>query len=227
MKSIDKKTLILIGVLLAIAVVVIAVSQARLDKSGGGKFGSLDAQTTTVVETQESTGTSAKSETVTEAPLQETTETTTEHGSDADTDKTTAPTVKHTVYNSYSLENSTLAINDDNTYELSSSNTDARFTGNIRNVSCGKDVPVKNSKLKKLGVDVKSIDENNLFYVQLEYDKHEFVKDGQTYVCYFNKNAHLKKTSFNVLVYYDETGTPTVYDLNGDITNTDFNNFYF
>lgn len=223
MKSIDKKTIILISVLLTIATLVIVISQTAMDKTGGNKFGVVEVQTTTVItetSTVETTAptTSAEPESTLQ---QDITETIT-----AETVEETKSSPKYTVYNTYSLENATLVISDDNKYVLSSDS--ASFSGNIRNVSSGDDTPIKNRKLKKLGLNPKTIDKNNLFYVQLEYDKHEFVKDGQTYVSYFNTNVnHEKKTSFNILIYYDENGASTVYDLNGDIVGTDFNNFYF
>ncbi len=223
MKSIDKKTIILISVLLTIATLVIVISQTAMDKTGGNKFGVVEVQTTTVItetSTVETTAptTSAEPESTLQ---QDITETIT-----AETVEETKSSPKYTVYNTYSLENATLVISDDNKYVLS--NDSASFSGNIRNVSSGDDTPIKNRKLKKLGLNPKTIDKNNLFYVQLEYDKHEFVKDGQTYVSYFNTNVnHAKKTSFNILIYYDENGASTVYDLNGDIVGTDFNNFYF
>lgn len=245
MKSIDKKTIILISVLLAIATLVIVISQSFLDKNGGNKFGNIDAPTTKA--TEKTTETVSKDTTIPETT--KTVETETESSSSVDltepnestvendetntetsNETTTEPekeAVQYSIYNTYYFGNRELEISTSGKYVLSDRNTGANFTGGIRNVSNGDNVPIKNRKLKKLGLNPKTINKENLFYVQLEYDKHEFVKNEQSVVCYFNKNAQLKKDSFNVLIYYNEDGTTNVYDLNGDIVNTDFNNFYF
>lgn len=232
MKSIDKKTIILISVLLTIATLVIVISQTAMDKTGGNKFGTVEVKTTTIITeastteiTAPTTTTEPETPKIPETALQQDITETVPATEEREEPTNNSPV--YTVYNTYSFENATLVISNDNRYVLS--NDSASFSGNIRNVSNGDNVPIKNRKLKKLGLNPKTIDKNNLFYVQLEYDKHEFVKDGQTYVSYYNSNinAHAKKTSFNILIYDDENGTPIVYDLNGDITKTDFNNFYF
>ena len=59
MKNLDKKSIILLATLLAVAVIIIVFSQNILDKTGGNKFGSSytvsETTETTVVETSETT----------------------------------------------------------------------------------------------------------------------------------------------------------------------------
>jgi hypothetical protein len=208
MKNLDKKSIILLATLLAVAVIIIVFSQNILDKTGGNKFGS----SYTVSETTETTET-----TVVE---------TSEEPRELETYATTE-TIKPTVYGSFELDNAYLSISEDNKYLLTNKAGDAAFSGNIRDVKTGDDIPVSNRRLKKIGIDPKQVDKNRMIYVQLQYDKHEFVKDGQTVTCYFNSNIHAKKDSFNVIILYDDNNVPCVYDVNGDVSKLDFNNYYF
>lgn len=205
MKNLDKKSIILLATLLAVAVIIIVFSQNILDKTGGNKFGSSytasETTETTVVETSEE-------------PRELETYAATE-------------TIKPTVYGSFELDNAYLSISEDNKYLLTNKAGDAAFSGNIRDVKTGDDIPVSNRRLKKIGIDPKQVDKNRMIYVQLQYDKHEFVKDGQTVTCYFNSNIHAKKDSFNVIILYDDNNVPCVYDVNGDVSKLDFNNYYF
>lgn len=111
----------------------------------------------------------------------------------------TTETIKPTVYGSFELDNAYLSISEDNKYLLTNKAGDAAFSGNIRDVKTGDDIPVSNRRLKKIGIDSKQVDKNRMIYVQLQYDKHEFVKDGQTVTCYFNSNIHAKKTRLTLL----------------------------
>lgn len=208
MKNLDKKSIILLATLLAVAVIIIVFSQNILDKTGGNKFGS----SYTASETTETTET-----TVVE---------TSEEPRELETYATTE-TIKPTVYGSFELDNAYLSISEDNKYLLTNKAGDAAFSGNIRDVKTGDDIPVSNRRLKKIGIDSKQVDKNRMIYVQLQYDKHEFVKDGQTVTCYFNSNIHAKKDSFNVIILYDDNNVPCVYDVNGDVSKLDFNNYYF
>lgn len=205
MKNLDKKSIILLATLLAVAVIIIVFSQNILDKTGGNKFGSSytasETTETTVVETSEE-------------PRELETYAATE-------------AIKPTVYGSFELDNAYLSISEDNKYLLTNKAGDAAFSGNIRDVKTGDDIPVSNRRLKKIGIDPKQVDKSRMIYVQLQYDKHEFVKDGQTVTCYFNSNIHAKKDSFNVIILYDDNNVPCVYDVNGDVSKLDFNNYYF
>lgn len=208
MKNLDKKSIILLATLLAVAVIIIVFSQNILDKTGGNKFGS----SYTVSETTETT----------ETTVVETSEEPRELETYAATEA-----IKPTVYGSFELDNAYLSISEDNKYLLTNKVGDAAFSGNIRDVKTGDDIPVSNRRLKKIGIDPKQVDKNRMIYVQLQYDKHEFVKDGQTVTCYFNSNIHAKKDSFNVIILYDDNNVPCVYDVNGDVSKLDFNNYYF
>lgn len=208
MKNLDKKSIILLATLLAVAVIIIVFSQNILDKTGGNKFGS----SYTVSETTETT----------ETTVVETSEEPRELETYAATEA-----IKPTVYGSFELDNAYLSISEDNKYLLTNKAGDAAFSGNIRDVKTGDDIPVSNRRLKKIGIDPKQVDKNRMIYVQLQYDKHEFVKDGQTVTCYFNSNIHAKKDSFNVIILYDDNNVPCVYDVNGDVSKLDFNNYYF
>lgn len=208
MKNLDKKSIILLATLLAVAVIIIVFSQNILDKTGGNKFGS----SYTVSETTETT----------ETTVVETSEEPRELETYAATEA-----IKPTVYGSFELDNAYLSISEDNKYLLTNKAGDAAFSGNIRDVKTGEDIPVSNRRLKKIGIDPKQVDKNRMIYVQLQYDKHEFVKDGQTVTCYFNSNIHAKKDSFNVIILYDDNNVPCVYDVNGDVSKLDFNNYYF
>lgn len=208
MKNLDKKSIILLATLLAVAVIIIVFSQNILDKTGGNKFGSsytasetTETTETTVVETSEEPR-ELETYAVTEA-------------------------IEPTVYGAFELDNAYLSISEDNKYLLTNKAGDAAFSGNIRDVKTGDDIPVSNRRLKKIGIDPKQVDKNRMIYVQLQYDKHEFVKDGQTVTCYFNSNIHAKKDSFNVIILYDDNNVPCVYDVNGDVSKLDFNNYYF
>lgn len=205
MKNLDKKSIILLATLLAVAVIIIVFSQNILDKTGGNKFGSSytasETTETTVVETSEE-------------PKELETYAATE-------------AIKPTVYGSFELDKAYLSISEDNKYLLTNKAGDAAFSGNIREVKTGEDIPVSNRRLKKIGIDPKQVDKNRMIYVQLQYNKHEFVKDGQTVTCYFNSNIHAKKDSFNVIILYDDNNVPCVYDVNGDVSKLDFNNYYF
>lgn len=205
MKNLDKKSIILLATLLAVAVIIIVFSQNILDKTGGNKFGS----SYTVSETTETTAVETSEE-----PRELETYAATE-------------AIKPTVYGSFELDNAYLSISEDNKYLLTNKAGDAAFSGNIRDVKTGDDIPVSNRRLKKIGIDPKQVDKNRMIYVQLQYDKHEFVKDGQTVTCYFNSNIHAKKDSFNVIILYDDNNVPCVYDVNGDVSKLDFNNYYF
>lgn len=208
MKNLDKKSIILLATLLAVAVIIIVFSQNILDKTGGNKFGS----SYTVSETTETT----------ETTVVETSEEPRELETYAATEA-----IKPTVYGAFELDNAYLSISEDNKYLLTNKAGDAAFSGNIRDVKTGDDIPVSNRRLKKIGIDPKQVDKNRMIYVQLQYDKHEFVKDGQTVTCYFNSNIHAKKDSFNVIILYDDNNVPCVYDVNGDVSKLDFNNYYF
>lgn len=208
MKNLDKKSIILLATLLAVAVIIIVFSQNILDKTGGNKFGS----SYTVSETTETT----------ETTVVETSEEPRELETYAATEA-----IKPTVYGSFELDNAYLSISEDNKYLLTNKAGDAAFSGNIRDVKTGDDIPVSNRRLKKIGIDPKQVDKSRMIYVQLQYDKHEFVKDGQTVTCYFNSNIHAKKDSFNVIILYDDNNVPCVYDVNGDVSKLDFNNYYF
>lgn len=208
MKNLDKKSIILLATLLAVAVIIIVFSQNILDKTGGNKFGS----SYTVSETTETT----------ETTVVETSEEPRELETYAATEA-----IKPTVYGSFELDNAYLSISEDNKYLLTNKAGDAAFSGNIRDVKTGDDIPVSNRRLKKIGIDPKQVDKNRMIYVQLQYDKHEFVKDGQTVTCYFNSNIHAKKDSFNIIILYDDNNVPCVYDVNGDVSKLDFNNYYF
>lgn len=208
MKNLDKKSIILLATLLAVAVIIIVFSQNILDKTGGNKFGS----SYTASETTETT----------ETTVVETSEEPRELETYAATE-----TIKPTVYGAFELDNAYLSISEDNKYLLTNKAGDAAFSGNIRDVKTGDDIPVSNRRLKKIGIDPKQVDKNRMIYVQLQYDKHEFVKDGQTVTCYFNSNIHAKKDSFNVIILYDDNNVPCVYDVNGDVSKLDFNNYYF
>lgn len=242
-KKLDKKSIVLLSVLLVIAVVVIVVSQTLFDKSGGNKFGENSYSVTSITETTSSviTETTAAPETTTETTVATTeeiassdaveTETYTSEADTTEEDITKSLTVQQpssvSVYGSFELDNALLTITDDDKYRLSNKAGDATFSGNIRNVKSGDELPISNRKLKKLGLNPKQVNKEKMFYVQLQYDKHEFVKDGQTITCYYNSNIHAKKDSFNILIYYNEDNIPCVYDLNGDISNIDFTNYYF
>lgn len=237
MKNLDKKSIILLATLLAVAVIIIVFSQNILDKTGGNKFGSSytvsETTETTVVETSETTTVETTKESP-EEPSPETTavETTVVETSEEPREletETYAATeaIKPTVYGSFELDNAYLSISEDNKYLLTNKAGDAAFSGNIRDVKTGDDIPVSNRRLKKIGIDPKQVDKNRMIYVQLQYDKHEFVKDGQTVTCYFNSNIHAKKDSFNVIILYDDNNVPCVYDVNGDVSKLDFNNYYF
>lgn len=208
MKNLDKKSIILLATLLAVAVIIIVFSQNILDKTGGNKFGS----SYTVSETTETT----------ETTVVETSEEPRELETYAATEA-----IEPTVYGAFELGNAYLSISEDNKYLLTNKAGDAAFSGNIRDVKTGDDIPVSNRRLKKIGIDPKQVDKNRMIYVQLQYDKHEFVKDGQTVTCYFNSNIHAKKDSFNVIILYDDNNVPCVYDVNGDVSKLDFNNYYF
>lgn len=208
MKNLDKKSIILLATLLAVAVIIIVFSQNILDKTGGNKFGS----SYTASETTETT----------ETTVVETSEEPRELETYAATEA-----IKPTVYGAFELDNAYLSISEDNKYLLTNKAGDAAFSGNIRDVKTGDDIPVSNRRLKKIGIDPKQVDKNRMIYVQLQYDKHEFVKDGQTVTCYFNSNIHAKKDSFNVIILYDDNNVPCVYDVNGDVSKLDFNNYYF
>ena len=237
MKNLDKKSIILLATLLAVAVIIIVFSQNILDKTGGNKFGSSytvsETTETTVVETSETTTV----ETTKESPEEPSPETTAVETTVVDTSEepreleteTYAATeaIEPTVYGAFELDNAYLSISEDNKYLLTNKAGDAAFSGNIRDVKTGDDIPVSNRRLKKIGIDPKQVDKNRMIYVQLQYDKHEFVKDGQTVTCYFNSNIHAKKDSFNVIILYDDNNVPCVYDVNGDVSKLDFNNYYF
>lgn len=221
MKNLDKKSIILLATLLAVAVIIIVFSQNILDKTGGNKFGSsytvsetTETTETTVVETSETTAVETTVVETSEEPRELETYAATE-------------AIKPTVYGSFELDNAYLSISEDNKYLLTNKAGDAAFSGNIRDVKTGDDIPVSNRRLKKIGIDPKQVDKNRMIYVQLQYDKHEFVKDGQTVTCYFNSNIHAKKDSFNVIILYDDNNVPCVYDVNGDVSKLDFNNYYF
>lgn len=237
MKNLDKKSIILLATLLAVAVIIIVFSQNILDKTGGNKFGSSytvsETTETTVVETSETTTVETTKESP-EEPSPETTavETTVVETSEEPREletETYAATeaIEPTVYGAFELDNAYLSISEDNKYLLTNKAGDAAFSGNIRDVKTGDDIPVSNRRLKKIGIDPKQVDKNRMIYVQLQYDKHEFVKDGQTVTCYFNSNIHAKKDSFNVIILYDDNNVPCVYDVNGDVSKLDFNNYYF
>ena len=152
MKSIDKKTIILISVLLAIATLVIVISQSFLDKNGGNKFGNIDAPTTKA--TEKTTETVSKDTTIPETT--KTVETETESSSSVDltepnestvendetntetsNETTTEPekeAVQYSIYNTYYFGNRELEISTSGKYVLSDRNTGANFTGGIRNV---------------------------------------------------------------------------------------------
>ena len=208
MKNLDKKSIILLATLLVVAVIIIVFSQNILDKTGGNKFGS----SYTASETTETT----------ETTVVETSEEPRELETYAATEA-----IEPTVYGAFELDNAYLSISEDNKYLLTNKAGDAAFSGNIRDVKTGDDIPVSNRRLKKIGIDPKQVDKNRMIYVQLQYDKHEFVKDGQTVTCYFNSNIHAKKDSFNVIILYDDNNVPCVYDVNGDVSKLDFNNYYF
>lgn len=208
MKNLDKKSIILLATLLAVAVIIIVFSQNILDKTGGNKFGS----SYTISETTETT----------ETTVVETSEEPRELETYAATEA-----IEPTVYGAFELDNAYLSISEDNKYLLTNKAGDAAFSGNIRDVKTGDDIPVSTRRLKKIGIDPKQVDKNRMIYVQLQYDKHEFVKDGQTVTCYFNSNIHAKKDSFNVIILYDDNNVPCVYDVNGDVSKLDFNNYYF
>lgn len=237
MKNLDKKSIILLATLLAVAVIIIVFSQNILDKTGGNKFGSSytvsETTETTVVETSETTTVETTKESP-EEPSPETTavETTVVETSEEPREletETYAATeaIEPTVYGAFELDNAYLSISEDNKYLLTNKAGDAAFSGNIRDVKTGDDIPVSNRRLKKIGIDPKQVDKNRMIYVQLQYDKHEFVKDGQTVTCYFNSNIHAKKDSFSVIILYDDNNVPCVYDVNGDVSKLDFNNYYF
>lgn len=232
MKTLDKKSIILLATLLAVAVVIIVISQNIFDKTGGNKFGSsYTTSETAVVETSETTTAEVTGE-YTEEPSLGTTEAETETSETSEEPRefetyATTEAIKPTVYGAFELDNAYLSISEDNKYLLTNKAGDAAFSGNIRDVKTGDDIPVSNRRLKKIGIDPKQVDKNRMIYVQLQYDKHEFVKDGQTVTCYFNSNIHAKKDSFNVIIFYDENNVPCVYDVNGDISRLDFNNYYF
>ena len=229
MKNLDKKSIILLATLLAVAVIIIVFSQNILDKTGGNKFGS----SYTVSETTETTETTVEAtEGIPKEPSSEATaaETTVVETSEEPRElETYAATeaIEPTVYGAFELDNAYLSISEDNKYLLTNKAGDAAFSGNIRDVKTGDDIPVSNRRLKKIGIDPKQVDKNRMIYVQLQYDKHEFVKDGQTVTCYFNSNIHAKKDSFNVIILYDDNNVPCVYDVNGDVSKLDFNNYYF
>lgn len=232
MKTLDKKSIILLATLLAVAVVIIVISQNIFDKTGGNKFGSsYTTSETAVVEISETTTAEVTGE-YTEEPSLGTTEAETETSETSEEQRgfetyATTEAIKPTVYGAFELDNAYLSISEDNKYLLTNKAGDAAFSGNIRDVKTGDDIPVSNRRLKKIGIDPKQVDKNRMIYVQLQYDKHEFVKDGQTVTCYFNSNIHAKKDSFNVIIFYDENNVPCVYDVNGDISRLDFNNYYF
>lgn len=238
MKTLDKKSIILLATLLAVAVVIIVISQNIFDKTGGNKFGSsyttsetAETTETTVVETSET----STVETTKEFPEEPSSEATAAETKITETSEeprefetyATTEAIKPTVYGAFELDNAYLSISEDNKYLLTNKAGDATFSGSIRNVKSGDELPISNRKLKKLGLNPKQVNKEKMFYVQLQYDKHEFVKDGQTITCYYNSNIHAKKDSFNVLIYYNEDNIPCVYDLNGDISNIDFTNYYF
>lgn len=207
MKNLDKKSIILLATLLAVAVIIIVFSQNILDKTGGNKFGSSytasETTETTVVETSETTTV----ETTEESPEEPSSEATTAETTVVETSEepreletyAATETIKPTVYGSFELDNAYLSISEDNKYLLTNKAGDAAFSGNIRDVKTGDDIPVSNRRLKKIGIDPKQVDKNRMIYVQLQYDKHEFVKDGQTVTCYFNSNIHAKKTRLTLL----------------------------
>ncbi len=232
MKTLDKKSIILLATLLAVAVVIIVISQNIFDKTGGNKFGfSYTTSETAVVETSETT-TAEVTGKYTEEPSLGTMEAETETSETSEEQRefetyATTEAIKPTVYGAFELDNAYMSISEDNKYLLTNKAGDAAFSGNIRDVKTGDDIPVSNRRLKKIGIDPKQVDKNRMIYVQLQYDKHEFVKDGQTVTCYFNSNIHAKKDSFNVIIFYDENNVPCVYDVNGDISRLDFNNYYF
>lgn len=236
-KNLDKKSIILLATLLAVAVIIIVFSQNILDKTGGNKFGSSytvsETTETTVVETSETTTVETTKETPeepsSEATAVETTVVeTSEEPRELETETYAATeAIEPTVYGAFELDNAYLSISEDNKYLLTNKAGDAAFSGNIRDVKTGDDIPVSNRRLKKIGIDPKQVDKNRMIYVQLQYDKHEFVKDGQTVTCYFNSNIHAKKDSFNVIILYDDNNVPCVYDVNGDVSKLDFNNYYF
>lgn len=232
MKTLDKKSIILLATLLAVAVVIIVISQNIFDKTGGNKFGSsYTTSETAVVETSETTTAEVTGE-YTEEPSLGTTEAEIETSETSEEQRefetyATTEAIKPTVYGAFELDNAYLSISEDDKYLLTNKAGDAAFSGNIRDVKTGDDIPVSNRRLKKIGIDPKQVDKNRMIYVQLQYDKHEFVKDGQTVTCYFNSNIHAKKDSFNVIIFYDENNVPCVYDVNGDISRLDFNNYYF
>lgn len=237
MKNLDKKSIILLATLLAVAVIIIVFSQNILDKTGGNKFGSSytvsETTETTVVETSETTTVETTKETPeepsSEATAVETTVVeTSEEPRELETETYAATeAIEPTVYGAFELDNAYLSISEDNKYLLTNKAGDAAFSGNIRDVKTGDDIPVSNRRLKKIGIDPKQVDKNRMIYVQLQYDKHEFVKDGQTVTCYFNSNIHAKKDSFNVIILYDDNNVLCVYDVNGDVSKLDFNNYYF
>ncbi|HRL88092.1 MAG TPA: hypothetical protein PLB03_09025, partial [Candidatus Fimenecus sp.] len=118
MKNLDKKSIILLATLLAVAVIIIVFSQNILDKTGGNKFGS----SYTVSETTETT----------ETTVVETSEDPRELETYAATEA-----IKPTVYGSFELDNAYLSISEDNKYLLTNKAGDAAFSGNIRDVKTG------------------------------------------------------------------------------------------
>lgn len=231
MKNLDKKSIILLATLLAVAVIIIVFSQNILDKTGGNKFGSsyTVSETTETTETTVETTKETPEEPSSEATAVETTVVeTSEEPRELETETYAATeAIEPTVYGAFELDNAYLSISEDNKYLLTNKAGDAAFSGNIRDIKTGDDIPVSNRRLKKIGIDPKQVDKNRMIYVQLQYDKHEFVKDGQTVTCYFNSNIHAKKDSFNVIILYDDNNVPCVYDVNGDVSKLDFNNYYF
>lgn len=172
MKNLDKKSIILLATLLAVAVIIIVFSQNILDKTGGNKFGSSytvsETTETTAVETSETTTV----ETTKESPEEPSSETTAVETTVVETSEepreleTYAATeaIKPTVYGSFELDNAYLSISEDNKYLLTNKAGDAAFSGNIRDVKTGDDIPVSNRRLKKIGIDPKQVDKNRMIY---------------------------------------------------------------
>lgn len=250
MKSIDKKTLILIGSLVVVAALIIIFSQNALDKES--KFGGdpiIVSETEITTEQEKTTFVTEPNPTeTTTAAVTETTETpstsisttsketTTEKKTEIATKETTTQKpekpVNVSIYSNFEYNDLNISIRDDSNYSIVKNDGSVAFKGKIKNVFRGETIlentKLSKSKLKKLGFNIKEIDVNNLMYVSLSYGSHEFTRDGQKVISYYHPEiSGSKNNSFNLLIYFTSDDKYTIVDINGDLSESKINNFYF
>ena len=191
----------------------------------------LTTTTTTVVTTETPVETTTEvhteADTTAPPPTEETTTTpsTTEAVTEEPEEPEERPTavIRRRIYTSFDTGFGALTLHRGNSFDFTTSNSGAQYSGVISKVYSGNYIFSKagmtNRSLKKAGFNAKEQDIQNLYYVELRIEKYVFTVDGKTTASYYDPSVFRgEKERVRVLIYYDnQTASFQVYDFNGDL----------